>query len=185
MTDEDRIKWDAKYGEKSGGFDPSGIVDKYWHLASPGKALDIACGIGRNSIFLAENGFGVDAVDISTVATAHLAGRHSRVRVFCEDLDTWEIPGDQYDLIINIRFLDRNLFPMIQAGLKVGGVLIFESFLNGETDRYCLKTNELLQAFGNFRVVYYEEKKTPPGEKYDQMASLVAIKKASIPPRRK
>jgi len=65
---------------------------------------------------------------------------------------------------------------MIQDGLKPGGVLIVETFLNGETDRYCLKTNELLHAFQSLRVVHYEEKKTAPSETYDPIASLVAIK---------
>ena len=182
MTDKDRIKWDAKYLEKPIRTDPSGIVTKYWHLAQPGKALDIASGNGRNSIYLAKKGFVVDAVDISTVASDHLVGRHPNIRVLCADLDNWKIPQNQYDLIINIRFLDRNLFPQIQAGLKAGGILIFESFLNGKTDKYCLLTNELLHAFGKFRIIFYEEKKTAPGEKYDQMASFVALKtKSAIP----
>jgi SAM-dependent methyltransferase len=176
MSEKDRIKWDAKYREKPVSSDPSGIVRKYRHMASPGRALDIACGNGRNSIFLAQNGFAVDAVDISTVATDRLAGQHAGIRVLCEDLDTWEFPRNQYDLIVNIRFLDRGLFPQIHAGLKAGGLLIFESFVNGKIDKYCLKTNELLQVFGKFRIIYYEEKETEHGERYDHMASLVAIK---------
>jgi len=176
MAHEDRIKWDAKYREKTIHTDPSGILTRYWHLASSGKALDIACGGGRNSLFLAQNGFDVDAVDISTVATDHLAGRHPHIRVICQDLDTWKIPINRYDLIVNIRFLDRHLFPQIQKGLKIGGLLVFESFLNGEIDKYCLKTNELLHVFDDFRIIYYEEKKTDHSEKYDQVASLVAMK---------
>ena len=176
MTVEDRIKWDAKYRDKPISSDPSEIVKKYYHLASSGRALDIACGNGRNSIFLAQNEFAVDAVDVSKVATDQLTGRHASIQVHYEDLDTWKIPRNQYDLIINIRFLDRNLFAQIQDGLKVGGLLIFESFLNGETDKYCLKTNELLHTFSKFRIIFYEEKKTDPGERYDQMASFVAQK---------
>jgi len=176
MTDKDRVKWDAKYREEPISANPSEIVTKYWHLASPGRALDIASGGGRNSLFLAQKGFVVDAVDISTVAGKHLADKHPGIRVLCEDLDTWKIPKNQYDLIVNIRFLDRKLFPWIQSGLKNGGILVFESFLNGETDKYCLKTNELLHAFHKFQIIYYEEKKTDPGEKYNQIASLVAAK---------
>ena len=180
MTDKDRIKWDAKYRKKKPiRSDPSRIVTKYWHKASPGKALDIACGGGRNSLFLAQNGFTVDAVDVSTVAIGYLTGQHANINALREDLDTWRIPPDHYDLIINIRFLDRNLFSQIQAGLKIGGLLIFESFLNGETDKYCLMSNELLHTFRNFRVIYYEEKTTDPDEKYDQLASFVAQKTVS------
>jgi tellurite methyltransferase len=176
MADKDREKWDARYRKKLGGPEPSSILTKYWSLASVGKALDIACGNGRNSIFLAEKGFEVDAVDISKMATDHLAGLNPNINVICTDLDTWEIPSNRYELIVNIRFLDRRLFPMIQSGLKPGGILIFESFMDGEKDKYVLKKNELLRAFLSFRIVYYEEKKADHSEKFDQIASLVAIK---------
>ena len=176
MAEKDRTKWDAKYLKKLGGFEPSSVLEKYWSLATIGKAMDIACGNGRNSIFLAEKGFAVDAVDISKVATGQLAGRHPNINVICKDLDTWKIPQNCYELIVNIRFLDRRLFPMIQKGLKSDGILIFESFMNGKKDKYCLKRNELLRAFQPLRVVYYEEKKIDPDEKFDQIASLVAIK---------
>lgn len=159
-----------------GGTDPSRILKEHWRLASCGNALDIACGNGRNSIFLAAKGFAVDAVDISTFATNHLAGRHPDINVICADLDAWDIPQNHYELIANIRFLDRRLFPRFREGLRIGGVLIFESFMDGEKDNYCLKQNELLRAFQSFRIVYYEEKKADPSEKFDQTASFVAIK---------
>lgn len=176
MTDQDRVRWDSKYLKNPGGTDPSPLLKRFWDLASVGNALDIACGNGRNSIFLAERGFAVDAVDISTVATTHLAGRNPNINVICTDLDTWAIPRNRYELIVNIRFLDRHLLTMIQDGLRPGGVLIFESFMDGKEDVYCLKQNELLRAFQFFRIVYYEEKKSDHSEKFDQTASLVAIK---------
>ena len=176
MTDRDRDKWDSRYLKRLGGTDPSPILKKHWGLASCGNALDIACGNGRNSMFLAAKGFEVDAVDISTVATSHLAGRSPNINVICADLDAWNIPQNRYELIINVRFLDRRLFPLIQNGLKTGGVLIVESFMDGEMDNYCLNQNELLRAFLSFRIVYYEEKKTGLSEKFDHTASLVAIK---------
>lgn len=176
MTDKDRKKWDSRYLKALGGTDPSPILSKYWPLASCGNALDIACGNGRNSIFLAAKGFVVDAVDISTVATNHLSGKNPNINAICADLDTWDIPWNRYDLIANIRFLDRRLFPQIREGLKIGGVLIFESFMDGEKDNYCLKQNELLRAFMSFRIVYYEEKNADLSEKFNQTASLVAIK---------
>ena len=176
MTDRDRKKWNSRYLKDLGGTDPCPILKKYWRLASFGDALDIACGNGRNSIFLAAKGFVVDAVDISTVVTDHLAGKNPNIKVICADLDTWKIPQNRYELIANVRFLDRRLFPLIKNGLRTGGVLIFESFMDGEKEKYCLKQNELLRAFQSFRIVYYEEKKAGLSEKFDQTASLVAIK---------
>jgi tellurite methyltransferase len=176
MTAADRKKWDARYARNLGGTAPAEILRRYWRLAVSGSALDVACGNGRNSIFLCQKGFHVDAVDLSTVATDHLKGRHPLLDVICADLDTWQIPSERYDLIVNIRFLDRRLFPSILAGLKPGGVLVFESFLDADKNRYCLKYNELLRAFAALRVVYYEERKTAHAGEFDQIASLVAIK---------
>ncbi len=133
MAEADRIKWDSRYLENPGALAPSPLLTRFAPLATVGKALDLACGNGRNSIYLAERGFFVDAVDISTVATNRLAGKHPNINVICTDLDTWSVPQNRYELIVNIRFLDRRLFPMIRNGLKPGGVLIFESFLDGES----------------------------------------------------
>ena len=176
MTENDRKKWDARYAKHMGGLDPSPIVKDHWKLAPLGNALDIACGNGRNSIFLAGRGFVVDAVDISAVALSRLAGRDPNINVICQDIDTWPVPQNRYTLILNIRFLDRRLFPMIQDGLRPGGVLIFESFVGGKTSDYCLEKNELLRAFVDLRVIFYEERKTDHSDKFDQTASLVAIK---------
>lgn len=177
MTDKDREKWDSRYLKHLGGSDPSPILKNFFSLASCGTALDIACGNGRNSLFLAQKGFYVDAVDISTVAMNHLAGKNQRITAICQDMDTWNIPQNRYEIVVNFRFLDRRLFPMIQDGLKPGGVLVFESFMGGKNEEYCLKQNELLHAFLSFHIVYYEEKKAPYSDKFDQIICLVAIKK--------
>lgn len=176
---KDRQKWDARYRKRPGGTDPSSVVVKYWERAPVGRALDIACGNGRNSLFLADQGFSVDAVDISEVAIGSLAGKHSKVDAICADLDSWSIPQNRYTLIINVRFLDRRLFPLILDGLRPGGVLIFESFLGNIQDAYCLKPNELLRVFPTMRIVHYEERQVDHSEKFDQIATLVAINEHS------
>ena len=176
MADKDRNKWDSRYLKNQGDSAPSLLLREFAGLATCGNALDIACGNGRNSLFLAEKGFIVDAVDISTIATNRLAGRHPKINVICQDIDDWTIPQNSYDLIVNIRFLDRRLFPMIKDGLKPGGFLIFESFIDEKKPEYCLKQNELLQVFQSLHIVYYQEKKSDDSEKFDQTVSLVAIK---------
>jgi tellurite methyltransferase len=176
LTEQDQKKWDSKYLKNIGNSDPSDILEKYIFLASHGNALDLACGNGRNSRFLAQKGFQVDAVDISNIAINHLAGQDPRINVICQDIDTWQIPQDHYQIIINIRFMDRRLFPMIEKGLKPGGILIFESFID-EKKEYCLESNELLNAFEHFHVVYYEERQAEHSDKFDQSVYFVAIKK--------
>jgi SAM-dependent methyltransferase len=176
MTEKDRKKWDSRYLKNMGASDPSSILKAFLDLAPSGNALDIACGNGRNSLFLAEKGFKVDAVDISTVAMNHLASRDPNINVICQDIDAWEIPQNRYELIVNVRFLDRRLFPMIHDGLRPCGVLIFESFIGGKKDEYCLKQDELRYAFQSLHIVYYEEKKSDHSDTFDQTVSLVAIK---------
>lgn len=176
MADIDREKWDSRYRNKLGDTVPSTILKKFIDLAPIGNALDIACGNGRNSIYLAQKGFVVDAVDISTVATGHLAGSHPNVQVMCQDIDDWTIPHNRYNLIVNIRFLDRRLFPMIVDGLRPGGVLVFESFIGGSKEAYTLKHNELLEAFRSLHIVYYEEKASDHSERFAKTVSLVALK---------
>ena len=183
MTDKDRQKWNAKYNDDTGDNAPTASIIKYHNKITPGTALDIACGNGRNSIFLAEKGFTVDAVDISNIATDRLKGRHPQIHPLCMDLDTWEIPRNHYQLIINVRFLDRRLFPQIKEGLKKGGLLIFETFLEG-TDHggqphhksYLLRKNELLHAFLNLHILFYEERIENHDNQNSVMATLVARK---------
>jgi SAM-dependent methyltransferase len=176
LAKPDQEKWNSRYLRNIGSLTPSDILSKYLYLSPKGRALDIACGNGRNSKFLAQNGFKVDAVDISKVALNQLREYDTRINIVQEDLDTWQIPQNRYQLIINIRFLDRRLFPMIKKGLKPGGVIIFESFIDKKKD-YCLEPNELLHAFNSFQIVYYEEKKNDPSDKFDQSVYMVAIKK--------
>jgi SAM-dependent methyltransferase len=108
---------------------PAAIVKQFAGLAGGKNALDIAAGNGRNSLFLARQGFVVDAVDIADVGLAQFAGKHPGIHTICADLDEFDIPANRYDLIVNIKYLNQRLFPFIQEGLVPGGVLIFETFL--------------------------------------------------------
>lgn len=176
MTQADQQKWDLRYTSHLGELKPSACVKKYYSLASRGRALDIACGNGRNSIFLESCGFHVDAIDVSPVATDHLIKNYPEINVTCQDLDIWKVPENQYQIILNIRFLDSGLLPRIIKGLLPGGLLIFESFMGEKNNKYCLKPNELLHAFSSFRIVYYEETKIDNPDRFDHIVNLVAIK---------
>jgi SAM-dependent methyltransferase len=184
--DADREKWNRKYREGAGPTRPSAAVERFWSLAPPGRALDLAAGNGRNALFLAEKGFTVDAVDISDVAVDELKGRHPDLFPIQADLDSWEIPENQYSIILNIRFLSRRLFPYIREALIPGGVFIAETFLEspGEEDHFSrrdflLRENELLHAFLPLRIRHYAERESrdaPHGPCRE--AVLVAVKPA-------
>jgi SAM-dependent methyltransferase len=107
----DRIKWNEKYRSHDYPAEPSAVVKDFCVLASGRRALDIAAGSGRNAIYLAEQGFAVDAVDISDRGLALVSGLHPNIRPVCADLDTFDIPAQRYDLIVNILYLNRRLFP--------------------------------------------------------------------------
>lgn len=175
---EDRDKWNQRYQAEKGSGQPSKLVTGYTHLAKRGQALDIACGNGRNSLYLSELGFCVDAVDISNVAVNRLKNAGSAVNAMCVDLNDWQIPPMSYDLIINIRFLDRKLFPAIFNGLKPGGLLLFESFVSQQADdAYCLAPNELLTAFSDLYIRFYEEIENTPESRFKITVRMVAQKR--------
>jgi len=178
MADSDKTKWDNRYLEDIGNLTPSSILKKYLHQASVGHALDIACGNGKNAIFMEGMGFSVDAVDISSIAIESLAKKAPAINTMCEDLNQFTIEEGSYDLILNANFLDRRLFPMIEAGLKADGLLIFESFTGQKTSKYCLGPNELLKAFPSLHIIYYEESDLHDSDKFEKSVACIAIKKA-------
>ncbi len=184
MTEQDRCRWNEKYRTEVHPSEAADVVKRFYRLAPAKKALDIAAGNGRHSVFLARNGLTVDAVDISEVGLSQFAGVHPNIRAICVDLDLYDIPPSHYDLIINVKFLNRRLFPYLQEGLRPGGVLIFHSLLephstnrNREHCRdYLLRRNELLHAFLTMRIIYYREGVDPKSDNNDEMATLVAVK---------
>lgn len=182
---EDRTRWNKKYRAGDYPSEPSAIVRDYHHLAPGPRALDIAAGSGRNSVFLARQGFRVDAVDISEVGLGLVPPGLAGVRAICADLDAFEIPARHYDLIVNVLYLNRRLFPQMIEGLRPGGVLIFETLLiPDETERrhrreFYLLENELLKSFLRLQILHYYE--TPEADRrgHKALASLVGIRQKS------
>ena len=185
MSLKDKEKWDAKYGD---GDRISAKVPSDWlttHtglLSGKGKALDIAAGEGRNSIFAASLGYEVVCMDISEVALSKaraLASKNNvKITTLSADLDNNSLPKNEYDLVLCFNFLERNLFPEIQNTLKTGGILFYETFTvdylkySSFKRQWVLEQNELLKAFEGFRVLRYRE----VDEKPEAFASLIAQK---------
>ncbi|BBM83605.1 class I SAM-dependent methyltransferase [Candidatus Uabimicrobium amorphum] len=183
---KDRKKWDKKYSGDTFlyGKDPSPYLKDSLEKLTKGKALDIAAGEGRNAVFLAENGWDVDAVDISAIglekAKKLAAEKKCKIHAVVADLTTYKIQENTYDVIVNFYYLQRDLFPQIIAGLKEGGVVVFETFttdhlqINSKMKReYCLEKNELKNTFAGFEIIEYEEVATSN----KAVARLIARKK--------
>ncbi len=180
MKDE-RLKWNERYRRGSYPRAPARIIKRFVDLATPGRALDIAAGAGRNSLYLAERGFFVDAVDISEVGFQIFPESPEEVNKIIADLDHYTLPDAAYDLILNIRYLNRRLFTPISRALKPGGLLIFEAFREdakhenaSENPEYLLKNNELLHAFLSLHIIYYEEYIDEHRKGKHAVASMVA-----------
>jgi tellurite methyltransferase len=173
MTD-DREKWNRRFGMEGFylGPDPSTFLADNMQIVfslAPGrKALDIACGEGRNSIFLARQGFSVTGLDISEEGLAKGEKWAEREGVEIEfrraDLESYDFL-ERYDLIINFNFLQRDLIPKMFDALNPGGLILFDSILNtpsleGEHNRaFLLEPGELRRIFEGLsgEIILYEE----------------------------
>ena len=138
MSIADRDKWDARYRE--GAYATRTYPGVYLEqqisshpTLNRGRALDIACGAGRNAIYLAQQGFDVDAVDVSSVglerAQAQASAMNITCRWICADLDSDALPDLSYDLIIMFRFVAPTLMPQMIERLAPGGMIIVEQHL--------------------------------------------------------
>ena len=181
---QDRFKWNEKFKTEGYPSEPATIVKQYAELAPGKNALDIAAGNGRNALFLAKQGFTVDAVDISDAGLKLFAGKHPNIRPICIDLDNFDIVAGHYELIVNIKYLSRRLFPYILDGLAPGGILIFQTFLDSpkqEKDQavcrdYRLRENELIEAFSSLKIILYKESAEKNNDEAAYLATLVGIK---------
>ena len=181
---EDKERWNIRHVEKPMPHYVAPIIEKYIENAKVGTALDVACGIGRNTHYLADLGFTVDAIDLSDYALGQIR-EDERIIKHEVDLDFYDLEKQKYDLIVNINYLNRRLMVQMQDALKEGGVVIFETFIvahdkpekGSMNPDYLLNPNELLDTFCDFDIIYYEEKDVINlrGEEA-RLASLVAKK---------
>jgi SAM-dependent methyltransferase len=181
---EDKQRWNERYLDNPMPQSVSPFVEKYIEHAKVGQAIDIACGTGRNTHYLADLGFIVDAVDISDYALERVRDS-STIKKIDTDLDKYNLTPNRYDLIVNVNYLNRRLVSQMKEALKSGGVLMFETFIVAHGDfhlpttnlDYLLRKNELLHSFIGLDVIYYEERVDTNlrGERI-KVASIVAKK---------
>ncbi len=185
-----RERWNQRYAAPGFEAFPASpadwLVENRALLPGGGRALDVACGDGRNSRYLAERGFAVDALDVSDVAVdalrAAVRAGGLDVRPAAVDLEAWEPPRDRYDAIVNLNYLQRDLFGPLAAALRPGGLLFFETFSEAHVSelgnrfdpRFLLAPNELLGAFPTLRVRHYREGVAVRSGRPRGLASLVA-----------
>ena len=172
MSAEDREKWDQRYREGayvSRNY-PSEFLRNRAELLNIGRAMDLACGLGRNSIYLAELGFEVDAIDVSLVgleiAREKAKERRLSIHWINEDLlNNWTIPDQQYDLILMFRFVSSEVLLKLPQLLAQGGALIIEEHLQWPQgnvvgpsgNRFRVKPGELMEGCKELDVLFHYE----------------------------
>ncbi|MDH5785717.1 MAG: methyltransferase domain-containing protein [Chromatiales bacterium] len=168
MSNPVREKWDQRYQQMAGSdTPPASILPHYRQLIpSAGRALELACGLGANALYLASLGLEVDAWDISTVAIEKLeqaaVGQGLVVHTRVCDLLEVRLETNHYDLIIVSRFLQRELCPAMAAALKPGGVLFYQTFTTRRdkgpsNPDFLLQPGELPSLFAGLEVLVYQE----------------------------
>ena len=176
MEENSRIEWDRRYREGSHHSltpDPFLVSAYEDFIAScfpqPGRALDLAGGIGRHSLYLAERGWDVTLLDISegglAQAKRHAEERGLRIATGQQDLTESHPPISAFDLVLVFFYLERSLFPPIAAALRPGGILVYKTYTREQLNlgggpthpMHLLENNELLRAFAALRILHYRE----------------------------
>lgn len=165
--------WDERF--RTGAYpsdpEPLPVFRRYVEETTDGRALDVACGTGRNAVFLAERGYEVDALDRSieglrmTRETAAERDVADRLGLIQADATEFDYPESRYDVVTISFFRTLDRLNDVKAALKPGGLLLYQHHLRADppaeagpgTDRYRFRSNELLHACLDLTVLYYEE----------------------------
>ena len=150
-----------------GGGEPSAWVRRFAGLVRPGgTVLDLACGSGRHVRWLAGQGFAVTGVDRDATALAALATDCPAAELITADIESgpWPLDGRRFDAVVVTNYLWRPLWPALRASMQPGGVLIYETFADGQASvgrpsrpEFLLRPGELLQLASGLHVVAYED----------------------------
>jgi len=173
-SQDSKTQWDEKYARPNFIFGKSPaefLAENYQYIPYEGTVLDMGMGEGRNAVFLAQKGYKVTGIDISSVAVkkAYLLAQEFGVKIkgVVASLEDYKIAPNSFDAIICFYYVDRSLVDKIKSWLKPGGILIYEAYTTREKhknkkrdatdDGEYLKEQELLRLFSGMRVLKYEE----------------------------
>ncbi|HYS54600.1 MAG TPA: methyltransferase domain-containing protein [Thermoanaerobaculia bacterium] len=144
--------------------EPARVVVEAAALSAPGRALDLACGRGRNAIYLAEKGWSVVAADITAQFT------DPRIDLRLLDLEGEKpLPFDSntFDMVCIIHFLWRPLFPEVRRLVRSGGVVVsaIHTVRSTMNPKYTVAMGELRSLFADWEILVDRE---------DEIAEIVA-----------
>lgn len=163
-------RWDERYREKPAPTEPSELLNEFSaFLPWGGYALDLACGGGRNSVFLAQRGLRVVGVDRSEEALRQArklaAGAGVSVDWVLADLPKFPLPRAYFAVIACFYYRDPALYAPLRESLRPGGLVFYETFTHEQlrfgggprNPAHLLAPGELLDAFGDWELLFYRE----------------------------
>jgi len=161
----DLAGWEQRYRaqEEASASHPHPLLVEAASSLPPGRALDLACGTGRNALWLAERGWSVTAVDGSPAAIEILRQRAAGLRIETQVADFedggFAIEPAHWDLIAICYYLQRNLFEPSKCGLVPGGILIAIALLSkaGKDNSFRLEPGELRRYFEGWEILHDRE----------------------------
>ncbi len=173
-TNNESDKWNTRYQSAgnsvaTANLSPAYILQEFQHLLpDQGKALDLACGLGANALFLSRHNLHTYAWDISSSAIKHLINYASTlnldIKTEVRDVITNPPEKNSFDVIVVSHFLDRQIMPHIISALRKGGLLFYQTFTKAHVqetgpsnEKYRLDKNELLNLCKGLDVVVYRE----------------------------
>jgi len=155
----------------------------------PGPVLDLACGSGRNGLFLAEHGLDVIFYDRNRekLDLIEKTARARKLKVSTQAVDlesgrTDFLPADFFGAVIVFRYLHRPLIPALKESVRSRGLIVYETFTlkqakigKPSNPDFLLQDNELKTWFGDWEIIHYFEggKSSPP----QYVAQIIARKK--------
>jgi SAM-dependent methyltransferase len=167
INQRDRDFWNGKFSDPKTQFirEPSPLLTEAIRGRTPGRALDLGMGEGRNTIFLAQQGWDATGVDLSDVAVAQAKQRAAKLHVnfsaVIEDLDQYQFGAGKWDLIalFYVHAWYQGARPSsterLGAALKPGGLLVMEGFAGDH--KLMFQPNELLRDFAGLTILRYED----------------------------
>ena len=171
----ERERWNQKYRENPGAWrepDPflAWAFSEYIQplFAHGGRALDLAGGAGRHSIWLAQRGWDVALIDLSETGVElarQNAGPASHIHLVIDDLTQFRASQTQFDVVMGFYYLERENLPEILKAVRPGGVLLYKTYTTdqlklpgGPKDALrLLAPGELMRLVRGMRALHYSE----------------------------
>ena len=194
VSEADRTRWNDRYqsGEYVGRTHPTELIRRWLSICPMGSALDLACGSGRNSRFLADSGYEVVGVDISNVALELAAAKSSdsqrKPRYEVQDLENAQI-SRKFDLIVMVRYVNFDLVSKFDTHLRPNGILMIEEhlFRNDIADlagpkdpSFRVEAGSLKSQLKNVRILHEFEGLTQDPDGNKVALSQIVARKASV-----